>query len=661
MKTVATTTIMRKPEDGRDGSSVITAVMESQPSFTWMIWQGLAGGMTYAWYGVKNAADYKVGDTIVVAGYVTDKEKQVNCYGTVTDVSEADDGIVTAKVYNLIGSGENGESALYITATPETDSFPADNGGIATQNTTHTVELRLYYGDKALEDYDVEVCSADDAHWYTAETVKKMGGDVYVSSIEKHGAVCTVWYEVGEASYADDNAYIQVRLTSAEHGARVKQVNCYARRKGETGERGAVLRGPQAWEDCAVGYSFQAGGDGEEYKDIVTYKGYYYSCMTAHQKTAGNAPLSTADTNGGLWKLADSVEMVATKILLSEYALVKNLGVETVEMKDAAGNVVFMVKDGAVTCKTGTFENVEISGTLTEGTVQIDGSSLYNWLTPGKSVYAVGTDGMKSVTINNPCGNLVCLPTYNGFTDKVYEWDGNFEGAELEREFLRVPSFTKGGTHLTLQTGTVKGTEGWAALPESNWETLSHYFGNMMEHCVLICADPQTLVRAEGGTSVVMPSHVWNGQSPNTGAASNGYYGYGHGRFSYKGAIGRFVVLLPGQHLHLISAVETVRNSKGVDEQCLVWHIENAADFAPVAMRMYVNDSAGVYYEDFPSGTTNLDMVDGGVDYWQDMLFAPPILDVKRNGAGYDSGIVQLTVLLGGVDTKYPLPRLVFY
>lgn len=657
MKTVATTTIMRKPEDGRDGSSVITAVMESQPSFTWTIWQGLAEGMTYPWHGVKNAADYKVGDTMVVVGYVTDKEKRVNCYGTVTDVSEAGDGIVTAKVYNLIGSGENGESALYITATPETDSYPADAKGIATKATTHTVELMLYYGDTALEDYDVEVCSTDDADWYTAETLETMGGDVYVTSIEKRGAVCTVWYTVGEANYADDNAYIQVRLTSAEHGARVKQVNCYAQKKGEAG---AVLRGPQAWEDCAVGYGFQAGGEGEEYKDIVAYKGYYYSCVTAHRKTVDNAPLSAADTNGGLWKLADSVEMVATKILLSEYALVKNLGVETVEMKDAAGNVVFRVKDGNVVCKTGTFENVEISGTLTEGTVQIDGNGIYNQ-SSRKSVYVVGAEGMKSVTINNPRGNLVCLPTYNGFTDKVYEWDGNFEGVELEKEFLSVPAFKRGGTHLTIQTSPVSGLEGWAALSEERWTAEGeNHLGELLKRCVVVCADPQLLVRDPTDGRTHMPSHAWNGRAYSTGVTQgSGYYSYAHGRLSYKGAIGRLLLLLPGQHLHLVSSVETVTVG-GKKEQCLVWHIENAADFTPIAMRLYVNEWLSAHYTDFKSYTTDLAMSTLDPDFWQDMLFAPPILDVKRNGAGYGSNVMNITIELGGADTDWTMPRVVF-
>ena len=52
---------------------------------------------------------------------------------------------------------------------------------------------------------------------------------------------------------------------------------------------------------------------------------------------------------------------------------------------------------------------------------------------------------------------------------------------------------------------------------------------------------------------------------------------------------------------------------------------------------------------------TNMD-----VDYWQDMLFAPPILDVKRNGAGYGSNVMNITIELGGADTDWTMPRVVF-
>lgn len=131
---------------------------------------------------------------------------------------------------------------------------------------------------------------------------------------------------------------------------------------GENGDRGPALRGPQAWSDCTVGYVFQSGASGEEYKDIVLYGNNYYSCIKSHTKTASNNPGSATDTNSGLWKLADKLEIVATKILLAQYALVKNLGVEAIDMKDANGKIVFQAINGKVTCNSGTFNNIKVTG-----------------------------------------------------------------------------------------------------------------------------------------------------------------------------------------------------------------------------------------------------------------------------------------------------------
>lgn len=131
---------------------------------------------------------------------------------------------------------------------------------------------------------------------------------------------------------------------------------------GAKGERGAVMRGPQAWSDCAVGYVFQSGADGEEFKDVVMYGNNYYSCIKSHTKTASNNPTSKTDTNNGYWKLADKFEIIATKILLAQYALVKNLGVEAIDMKDSAGNIIFQAKDGNVICNKGTFNSIKVTG-----------------------------------------------------------------------------------------------------------------------------------------------------------------------------------------------------------------------------------------------------------------------------------------------------------
>lgn len=151
-------------------------------------------------------------------------------------------------------------------------------------------------------------------------------------------------------------------------------------RKGDTGnkgEQGAVLRGPQAWADCAVGYAFKQGAVGEAWLDVVLYNDYYYYCKKSHVKTANNYPGSTTAENQGLWQLGDSIDLVATRILLAQYALVKNLGVETIDMRDSNGNVLFQAKDGNVICKTGTFEGVTIGGG-TVGGFKINNSYIGN-------------------------------------------------------------------------------------------------------------------------------------------------------------------------------------------------------------------------------------------------------------------------------------------
>lgn len=200
---------------------------------------------------------------------------------------------------------------------------------------------------------------------------------------------------------------------------------------GAKGDRGPALRGPQAWSDCAVGYVFQSGASGEDYKDVVLYGGYYYSCIKSHTKTESNYPGSATDTNSGLWQLADPVEIVATKILLAQYALVKNLGVEAIDMKDANGNIIFQAKDGNVTCNSGTFKNITVKGNSSfEGSVKAN--MFYGTVrkvTPG-STYTIDP-------VNEPYNfYYVENPTKRTFI--VLPKAANYEGLEINI-FTKMP------------------------------------------------------------------------------------------------------------------------------------------------------------------------------------------------------------------------------
>lgn len=132
---------------------------------------------------------------------------------------------------------------------------------------------------------------------------------------------------------------------------------------GDKGEKGAVLR-IQNWADVSTTFRFESGAEGETYKDVVFYKEQFYSCMLSHGKSDINYPGSNTDKNKGLWQLGEKLEMIATNIFLANYALIKNLGVEAIEMKDSKGNVVFYAKGGNVECNKGTFKNIQVEGSV---------------------------------------------------------------------------------------------------------------------------------------------------------------------------------------------------------------------------------------------------------------------------------------------------------
>lgn len=296
----------------RKGKGVIVAQSRNVYNYTYKEWTQFYGlsGRSVNWDGIINVSDFSVGDTMVINGTVSDKQRiTISLYAKVTAI-DTNRAIITAQSLYYIASGENGED-------------------------------------------------------------------------------------------------------------------------GAKGDRGPALRGPQAWSDCAVGYVFQSGASGEEYKDVVLYGGYYYSCIKSHTKTASNNPGSATDTNSGLWKLADPVEIVATKILLAQYALVKNLGVEAIDMKDANGNIIFQAKDGNVTCNSGTFKNITVKGNSSfEGSVKAN--MFYGTVrkvTPG-STYAIDP-------VNEPYNfYYVENPTKRTFI--VLPKAANYDGLEINI-FTKMP------------------------------------------------------------------------------------------------------------------------------------------------------------------------------------------------------------------------------
>lgn len=349
----------------RKGKGVIVAQSRNVYNYTYKEWTQFYGlsGRSVNWDGIINVSDFSVGDTMVINGTVSDKQGiTISLYGRVTAI-DTNRAIITAQSLYYIASGENGENgnngidAITIDITP-----PIILHKKTVTNTSYAVTIKVFEGTKQLISSNGSgssfKCNVDTSNFPTGLKGNTVAGtNVY-----------TLILVVEANSNPSKDIVISIVCRGVTHKRTVSFKTVADGQPGAKGDRGPALRGPQAWSDCAVGYVFQSGASGEEYKDVVLYGNNYYSCIKSHTKTANNNPGSTADTNSGLWKLADKLEMVATKILLAQYALVKNLGVEAIDMKDSKGNIIFQAKDGNVTCNSGTFTN----GTFTN--VKVIGS-----------------------------------------------------------------------------------------------------------------------------------------------------------------------------------------------------------------------------------------------------------------------------------------------
>lgn len=348
----------------RKGKGVIVAQSRNVYNYTYKEWTQFYGlsGRSVNWDGIINVSDFSVGDTMVINGTVSDKQRiTISLYAKVTAI-DTNRAIITAQSLYYIASGENGEDgndgvdAITIDITP-----PIILHKKTATNTSYAVTIKVFEGTKQLISSNGSgssfKCNVDTSNFPTGLKGNTVAGtNVY-----------TLILVVEANSNPSKDIAISIVCRGVTHKRTVSFKTVADGQPGAKGDRGPALRGPQAWSDCAVGYVFQSGASGEEYKDIVLYGDNYYSCIKSHTKTGketgANNTLST-----DYWKLADKLEIVATKILLAQYALVKNLGVETIDMKDANGNIIFQAKDGNVTCNSGTFTN----GTFTN--VKVIGS-----------------------------------------------------------------------------------------------------------------------------------------------------------------------------------------------------------------------------------------------------------------------------------------------
>ena len=212
----------------------------------------------------------------------------------------------------------------------------------------YTIETKMFEGDEQVS-FLFSIQGIDGAS--VTSTARGKDRLFYVNipaNAEPNGKIALSF------SYKDKTYVRNIPVTTVKDGE-----------QGHKGEVGAIMRGPQSWSDLGEGYSFESGGEGDEWKDVVIYKNIYYSCIENHVKTADNYPGSDEDDNNSYWRAGSPIEIIATQILLSKFAFIDNLGAKAIRMYSEDGKeLLFEAYNGKLTCKTGTFENVSVSGDI---------------------------------------------------------------------------------------------------------------------------------------------------------------------------------------------------------------------------------------------------------------------------------------------------------
>lgn len=155
--------------------------------------------------------------------------------------------------------------------------------------------------------------------------------------------------------------------------------------KGDDGLTGASMMPPMFWEDYADAYPFKCGdvANGEIIRHAVLMKNSstgaitVFFCVQSHAKASDKAPGNTA-----YWSTGAQWDYLYTKALVAESAYIQALTVGGIEMRDPLDDskVLFSAKDGNVVCKTGTFENVVLSGFLKPVKTVVDSLNYQHYL-----------------------------------------------------------------------------------------------------------------------------------------------------------------------------------------------------------------------------------------------------------------------------------------
>jgi hypothetical protein len=228
----------------------------------------------------------------------------------------------------------------------------------------------------------------------------------------------------------------------------------------------------------------------------------------------------------------------------------------------------------------------------------------------------------KSVTVSH---SRVILPMLDTHTIKDYN----------DKEYT-VNGLKEAGVKLTIASKYNSYVAKWAQTTPSLFESYKNFDNRGLmktyhNYASVVFADPRIADKGNykivSGIDTLVPTILPEGGG---GYAATGYEG---GVFVCNGRRGRALVLMPGQTLHLTSAIEYVN-----EKQVLIWYVDNSSDFTPLTKEIGFYSWDGYTYDHgFRSNGGNafpMEVSGSSGSEYEDAIFGTKILDeTNLNGS----------------------------
>ena len=227
----------------------------------------------------------------------------------------------------------------------------------------------------------------------------------------------------------------------------------------------------------------------------------------------------------------------------------------------------------------------------------------------------------------NPSPALVTLPMY----DAVDLGCG-----------ITIPAYRRSGTHVLIRNGFSLAYSMWAK--SASWGDANSKYTELRQNianvAVYICTDPRLL--ALDNYKYASPTITPDGQDDNGASATAEWF---KGGCFLNGRRGRWIALLPGQEIELVSVITMWKTGTNTAEPYLAWYIVGGSniDWLDKLISIRPADSAyngyeGYFEQEITGGQT---FGVGSLDKYRDAFFGP-----RQLSDGYVDGLAAQTVVV---------------